>query len=43
MVVINVDGKDYELTEKHESVMQYIKEAKAIEQGGVQRAPHRSR
>lgn len=35
MVKINVDGKDYELTEKHEQVMKYIPEAIAMEQGGV--------
>lgn len=35
MVVINVDGKDYELTEKHESVMIFIQQAKIIEQGGI--------
>ncbi len=34
-----MDGKEYELTEKHENVMQYIKEAKAISQGDV---PHPS-
>jgi hypothetical protein len=43
MVVVNVDGKDYELTEKHESVMKYIEEAKAIEQGGVDIHPFRSK
>jgi hypothetical protein len=41
MVVVNVDGKDYELTEKHEGVMKYIEEAKAIEQGGVSFLLHR--
>lgn len=35
MVVINVSGKDYELTEKHESVMIFIQQAKIIEQGGI--------
>ena len=35
MVVINVDGKEYTLNEKHETLMKDIEEAKAIEQGGV--------
>ena len=35
MVKINVDGKDYELTEDHEKVMKYLPEAIAMEQGGV--------
>jgi len=35
MVVINVDGKDYEINENQENLMEYVKEAKAIEQGGV--------
>lgn len=41
MVVVNVDGKDYELTEKHEAVMEFLREAQAIEQGGVHLPPLR--
>ena len=35
MVVIQVDGKDYELTEEHVKLMKYVEEAQAIEEGGV--------
>ena len=35
MVVITVDGKEYELTEDHVKLMKYVEEAQAIEDGGV--------
>jgi hypothetical protein len=35
MVKINVDGKDYELNENQLNLLEYVKEAKAIEQGDV--------
>lgn len=35
MTIVNVDGKDYEITESQEQLMLYVQEAKAIEQGGV--------
>ena len=35
MVVIKVDGKEYELTEEHVKLMKYVEEAQAIEEGGV--------
>jgi hypothetical protein len=35
MVIVNVDGKDYDITESQEKLMLYVQEAMAIEQGGV--------
>lgn len=32
---IIVDGKEYDLNENQENLMEYVKEARAIEQGDV--------
>ena len=35
MVVVCVDGKDYELTEQQAAAMKYVEDAEAVEKGKV--------